>query len=449
MIAAVAVGTVVESTAAATKPNILIFYVDDLGYADLGVTGGKAVPTPNIDSIATNGVRFTNSYVSGCVCSPSRAGLMTGRYQQRFGFDANAEGSSKKDGAPRALDIGQKIFPQRMKELGYATGIVGKWHLGASEGYLPTQRGFDEFYGILPSGIGAEKGAEGGVPVYRNLEQVAAPADHTTAFGNEGESFIERHKEHPWFLYVPFTAVHAPHVAPQEYVDRYANAADKAERQYHAMIACLDDVIGRVLAKLRNLGLEENTLIFFASDNGGPDGKAVDNGDFQGGKWSVWEGGIRSPILMQWKSRISGGLQIPHPINQLDWLPTAVAAAGGEVSSEWQLDGVNLLPLLEGKTDAAPHEALFWRFGVQYAVRKGDWKLSKPSVNATPMLFNLTSDPGEENNLADQNHDKAKELQLAWDAWNSKNEPPRWIDERWNGLEERKRDQKARKKKDR
>jgi arylsulfatase A-like enzyme len=183
--------------------------------------------------------------------------------------------------------------------------------------------------------------------------------------------------------------------------------------------------------------LEEHTLLFFASDNGGPLNAIVSNGSFHGGKWSLWEGGIRSPIFIQWKGRIPAGRELPFPVTQLDWLPTALAAAGAAVRPEWQLDGVNLLPLLEGKSTAAPHDALYWRFGVQYAVRQGDWKLVKPSLKAAPKLFDLARDPGEKTNLAAKHPEKVKQLQALWDAWNAKNEPPRWIDERWNGLEEK------------
>jgi arylsulfatase A-like enzyme len=430
------------STAAA-KPNILILYADDLGYANLGVTGGE-VKTPHIDSLAAGGVRFTNGYVSGCVCSPSRAGLLTGRYQQRFGFDANAEGERKSDRAPRGIDLKETTFEQRLKAAGYATGLVGKWNLGGREGYRPLERGFDEFYGLLPHGIGKGNRDEE-VTVYRGTQPVATPEDHTIAFGQEGQAFIERHRERPWFLYMAFTAVHAPQVSPEAYLKKFESIADKRKRAYYAMISLLDDTIGSLLATLRKHQLEENTLIFFASDNGGPLNGHVDNGPYSGGKWSLWEGGIRSPLMIQWKGRIAGGRQLPQMVNQLDWLPTALAAAEVPIDSAWRLDGVNLLPLLEGKSAAAPHEALFWRFGVQYAVRRGDWKLLKPSIDDAPKLFNLAADPGEENDLTAQQPQLARELQALWDQWNAGNEPPRWQDDRWNGLEQKQTVKRAKK----
>ncbi|HNX34888.1 MAG TPA: sulfatase-like hydrolase/transferase [Kiritimatiellia bacterium] len=421
------------ATAPAQKPNIVVFVADDMGFADCGVTGCNDIPTPNIDALAKNGVRFTQGYTSGCVCSPTRAGLLTGRYQQRFGFDANAEGQNKAEKEPRALDIKQTTLPQRLKALGYATGMVGKWHLGAQDGYLPNQRGFDFFYGILPFGLGG-KGPHGETPppVYRNAAVAETPKNHMEAFCSEALAFVDAHQKAPFFLYLPFTAVHAPFVGPQPWLDRHDAAAPASRRTYGADLRQMDDIVGRVMARLRERGLEENTLVFFFSDNGGPGG-AADNTPFRGTKWTLWEGGIHVPFVAQWKGRIPAGRVLNHPVIQVDVVATALAAAGAEIASEWKLDGANLLPLMEGRTDAAPHEALYWRFGVQYAVRQGDWKLVKAHIDQAPRLHNLAQDPGEQTDLAAQNPDKVKQLQALWDAWNAGNEPPRWIDNRWNG----------------
>jgi arylsulfatase A-like enzyme len=414
---------------AAGKPNILIIVADDMGYADCGVQGCTDVATPAIDSLAKNGVRFTSGYVSGCVCSPSRVGIVTGRYQQRTGHDANPHGRM-------GLDLKETTMAQRMKAAGYVTGITGKWHLGEEKEQMPLSRGFGEFYGILPHGIGAEKKG-GAVQVWRGYDKVETPPDHTVKFSEEAVAFIERHKSQPWYLYLPFTAVHAPHVAPESYVKKFAHIEDKGRRQLCAMISVMDDQIGAVLAKLRALKLEENTLIFFISDNGGPTARVVHNGPLRGGKWTLWEGGIRVPFMVQWKGRIAPGRVLDTPVIQLDFLPTALAAAGVSVQPEWRLDGVNLLPLLEGKTDKLTRDALFWRFGVQFTVRQGDWKLVKASRDMQPALFNLAADIGEKNNLATQQPEKVKELQALWDSWNAQNIPPRWDDQRWNGMEEK------------
>ena len=424
-----------SARAADQKPNIVLFVADDMGYADCGPTGCKDIPTPNIDALAKNGVRFSNGYTSGCVCSPTRAGLISGRYQQRFGFDANAEGKGKPgaERAPRALDIAQTTLPQRLKTLGYATGAFGKWHLGADEGYLPTQRGFDTFYGILPHGLGAT-GPDGKSPppTYRGTAVTETPKNHMEAFCGEALAFVDQHCKEPFLLYLPFTAVHGPFVGPQPWLDRHDAAAPKGRRTYGADLRQMDDIIGRVMARLRERGLEENTLVFFFSDNGGPGG-AANNGPYRGAKWTLWEGGIHVPFIAQWKGRVPGGRVLDHPVIQVDVAATALAAAGAELSPGWKLDGANLLPLLEGKTSAAPHEALYWRFGVQYAVRQGDWKLVKPHIDQAPRLHNLAQDPGEQNDLAPQQPERVKQLQALWDAWNADNEAPRWIDHRWNG----------------
>ena len=414
---------------AADRPNILVIVADDMGYADSGVQGCTDVATPNIDSLAKNGVRFVNGYVSACVCSPSRAGLITGRYQQRCGHDSNPKGEF-------GLDLKETTMAQRMKEAGYVTGITGKWHLGELKEQMPLARGFDEFYGILPHGIAAEKRGSG-VQVWRGYEKVETPPDHTVKFGEEARAFMERHKAEPWFLYLPFTAVHAPHVAPDSYLQKFAHIEDKHRRQLCAMISVMDDQIGAVLAKLRELKIEEKTLIFFISDNGGPKSRTVHNGPLRGGKWSLWEGGIRVPFMVQWKGRIAPGRVSDAQVIALDFLPTALAAAGVDAKPEWKLEGVNLLPLLEGKADKLPREALFWRFGVQFAVRQGDWKLVKASRDMTPALFNVAADIGEANDLAARQPDKVKQLTALWDAWNAQNIPPRWEDTRWNGLEEK------------
>jgi arylsulfatase A-like enzyme len=420
----------------AERPNVLIILVDDLGYGDLGITGGTHVPTPHMDSIARNGVQFTNSYASGPVCSPSRAALMSGRYQQRFGMDFLADGDAPSDRGPRALDLRETTVAQRMQALGYRTGMFGKWHLAdihtTGQEYMPTARGFDEFYGILTADFPTP-----GTKTYRGTEVVPAPVDHTQAFTREAVDFIERHRKRPWFLYLPYTAVHSPFVAPAEYLARYEGKGYPVrERNYYAMLHCLDDAIGRVLQSLRDLGLEERTLILFASDNGGPHEGPQSNRPFRSGKFSLWEGGIRSPIFVQWKGRLKGGIQLPHLVNQIDFVPTALAAAGSKADPAARLDGVNLLPVMQDPTRAVPtHEAMFWRFGVQYAIRKGDWKLIKPAVDSPRLLFNLASDPGETANLAAQHPEKVRELDRLWNEWNSGNETPAWFDERWNGIE--------------
>jgi len=411
--------------AAAGKPNVLIFYLDDMGYAQAGCYGGKLAPTPNMDSIAKNGVRFTDGYVSACVCSPSRVGLMTGRYQARSGHDANCEG---KDPEKRALVRTEVTIAQRMKAAGYVTGIIGKWHLGSVlPEFLPVSRGFDESFGTTGN-LG-----EPNNNFFRGKERVADPEGApitSPIYAREAASFIERHRAEPWFLYLPFNAVHSPVVASEHVLKRFAHLA-RREQAYAALISEADDAIGSVLAKLRELKLEENTLVFCISDNGGASPLA-EMGGLRGRKWLVWEGGIRVPWMAQWKGRIPPGRVLKEPVIQLDVLPTSLAAAGMEVKPEWQVDGVNILPLLEGKIDKLVPRVLYWRFGVQYAVRQGDWKLVKAGKDLSPMLVNLANDPGEQTDLAGQQPERASALQRLWDKWNATMQPPRWEDKRWD-----------------
>lgn len=418
------------TTAAGTtrKPNVLIFYVDDMGWAQPGCYGGKLAPTPNMDAIAAAGVRFTDGYVSACVCSPSRVGLMTGRYQARSGHDANPNRPGTE------LLLSETTFAQRMKEAGYATGIVGKWHLGdTSPEFLPASRGFDFSIGSVGN-LGEGKGPSFFRGKDLTDELPGAPVT-SPVYAKEACGFMEREKDKPWFLYLPFNAVHAPHVASESWLAKFKDLP-KHEAQYAALAAEVDEAIGTVVAKLRELKLEEDTLIFLISDNGGASPQA-EMGGLRGRKWLCWEGGIRVSWMAQWKGRIPAGQVIKEPVIQLDVLPTALAAAGAEVKPEWQLDGVNLLPLLEGKASKLEPRTLYWRFGVQYAIRQGDRKLVKASKDMTPMLVNLATDLGEQTDLTASQPEKAKDLQTLWDKWNSQMQPPRWNDDRWNGEEAR------------
>jgi arylsulfatase A-like enzyme len=404
---------------------------------DLGAHGGKDVVTPHIDALAAAGIRFTNAYATGCVCSPSRVGLLTGRHQCRTGHDSNPHRQF-------GLDLAEVTLAQRLKASGYATGLVGKWHLGDAKEQNPLSRGFDEFYGILEHGIGPGEKGNREIVVHHNWEKAATPEDHTTAFGQEAAAFIEQHKSEPFFLYLPFTAGHSPHVSPASYQQKFEHIADPRRRRYVAMLSVLDDMIGGVMAKLRESRLDERTLVVFIADNGGPDG-APNNGPLRGGKWTLWEGGIRSPLFVAWKGRIPAGRTSSEPVTGLDVAPTALAAAGIAVDPAWKLDGLNLLPLAEGKARLPAREALFWRFGPQFAVRQGNWKLVKPSLADEPMLFDLAADVGETKNLAGQEPERVKQLTAAWERWNAGNIPPRWDDGRWNGEEARKARKKAKK----
>ena len=410
-----------ESASGATRPNILLIYADDLGYAELGCYGGKEVPTPNIDSIAANGIRFTSGYVSAPLCSPSRAGLMTGRYQTRFGHENNSMAPG------RGLPLTETTLASRMKALGYATSIVVKWHLGSDPDRLPMKRGFDEYYGVTGN-PGSYFQPNGFIDSRLSPDVREAPGKDfytTDAFAARVADWIEKHKDGPWFFYLPFNAVHAPHQATEKYLRRFAHISDPRRRDFDGMLSAMDDAVGRVLAKLRELNLEDNTLIFFISDNGAPPNREGGNAPLRGGKHQTFEGGIRLPFLAQWKGRLPAGKVYAQPVIQLDVMPTCVMVAGGRVDPAWKLDGVDLLPYLTGERKGRPHETLFWRIDGMWAVRHGDLKLVHGLAGTdAPELFDLAKDIGEKTNLAPAQPEKARELKALWEAWNSQQAKP-------------------------
>lgn len=412
-----------EIAGADRKPNIIVIVADDLGYGELSVQGCKDIRTPNIDSIAKNGIRFTDGYVSCPVCSPTRAGLNTGRYQQRFGHELNP-GPPGSASAAFGLPLSETLLPARLKAAGYVTGMVGKWHLGYTDKYLPTDRGFDEFFGFLG---GAHPyfggGIEGPNAIMRGKTPVEEKEYLTDAFARESVSFIEKHKDEPFYLYLAFNAVHAPLQASDKYLKRFANIKDEKRRTFAAMTAAMDDAVGRVLRTLRKHSLEEDTLIFFVSDNGGPTRSTTSgNGPLRGYKGDVYEGGIRVPFFVQWKGHLPAGKIYNKPVISLDIAPTVLAAAGIS-AKDAKFDGVDLLPFLKGSSQT-PHSVLYWRYGEKYAVRKGDWKLVKNGESVE--LYNLADDIGEKNDLSAKNPEKMKELSDLYAKWNAQLAPPLW-----------------------
>lgn len=418
--------------ASPAKPNILIIVGDDMGYADVGFHGCKEIPTPNLDALAAAGVRFTSGYVSGPYCSPTRAGLLTGRYQTRFGHEFNPGGSNQ------GLPLSEQTLADRLKAAGYATGLVGKWHLGSTPELHPTRRGFDEFFGFLGGGHSYFQSAG----IQRGTNQVTELDYTTDAFGREAAAFIERHQQQPWFLYLAFNAVHTPMDATKDRLAKFPEVKDPKRQTYDAMMLAMDEAIGSVRKKLADTGQEKNTLVCFFSDNGGPvmpstAQNASRNEPLRGGKRTTLEGGIRVPFLVAWPGKLKPGIY-DRPAIQLDLHATALALAGVTPKPEWKLEGVNLLPFLLGEKAVAPHDTLYWRFGQQMAIREGDFKLVRYDSNADTLtgvrnqpvtalkLYNLANDLGETNDLAATMPDKAKALLAKWEAWNSGNIAPRW-----------------------
>lgn len=408
------------------RPNIIVLLADDLGYADVGFQGSKDIVTPHLDALAQAGVRCTDGYVTCPVCSPTRAGLLTGRYQQRFGYEFIGGGGKQ----PVGLPPGEKTVADRLQAAGYATGAIGKWHLGKEPQFHPLARGFQEFYGFLGGGrsyFPAKAAAPLAPldPIVRGRTQVADPAYLTDAFGDEAVAFIDRHKREPFFLYVAFNAPHVPLEAPAKYLDRFASIANKGPRTYAAMVGAMDDAVGRITRKIQSEGLDGDTLLFFLSDNGGHVMAGARNEPLRGLKGTVYEGGIRVPFVVKWTGRLPAGTTYSQPVISLDIAATALAVAGLPVPSERRLDGVNLLPHLTGKNPQPPHEALYWRYGDHHAVRQGSWKLTVPAVEP-PGLYDLSQDRAEKNDLSAARPEKLRELTRLYEAWNAQLPPPAW-----------------------
>jgi len=404
------------------RPNVVVILADDLGYADLGVQGSRDVVTPRIDALARGGVRCTNAYVTCPVCAPTRAGLLTGRYQQRFGLELNP-GPARAAAPDYGLPADVPTIAARLKAAGYVTGMVGKWHLGYREGARPGDRGFDEWIGFLGGARSYYPGEARESPLLRGTGPVAETKYLTTLFGEEAAAFVARHRAQPFFLYLAFNAVHAPLEATAAELDRHADVADRRRRIYVSMLASMDAAVGLVLDRLKELGLEERTLVFFLSDNGGPTRQTTaSNAPLRGFKGQVYEGGVRVPLLVRWPARLPAGRVHDRPVVSLDIAATALAAAGLEPAAG--LEGVDLVPFLQGKARGAAHDLLCWRFGTQSAARLGDWKLVvRPGRTE---LFDLATDPGEAHDLAGERTDKLAELWAAYARWNADNVAPRW-----------------------
>ena len=431
------------SNQASGKPNIILIMGDDLGYADTGLYGNKDIPTPNIDSIAKSGVLFPEGYVTAPVCSPSRAALMTGRYQQRFGFEFNAGPLQRAvNNKEMGLPTSEITMPDLLKKAGYKTGMVGKWHLGMHPKFHPKSRGFDEYFGFLfgantyidpkTEGVLNIGGNEG--PAWpRNPQNLIlkdqSPVEEseylTEAFAREAVGFIDRHQKDTFFLYAPFNAPHTPLQATKKYLDRFSHIKDERRRVYASMVSALDDAVGAILNKLKETGLEKNTVVVFLSDNGcATYTNACTNDPLRYGKLTHLEGGFRVPFAMKLPGKIKPGSVYRHPVTSLDLLPTFLAIAGGELPKDRPYDGLDLMPYLTGKKKASAHEVLCWRNGANAAVRKGNWKLFKTGDNY--FLFDLSKDIGELKDMAKQYPQIVEDLQKELKKWEVQTAQPLW-----------------------
>ncbi len=425
-IVAILVASLAITTQGNDRPNILIFYADDLGWGETGVQGCKDIPTPNIDSLAIHGVRCTQGYVAATYCSPSRAGLMTGRYPTRFGHEFNAIARNF------GLSVSETTLANRLQTLGYSTVAIGKWHLGEKPEYFPTARGFDEFYGTLANTPFIHPTKFADTRQSLSIQEITDPSFYTTdQYAIRAVDWLEKNKQRPWFLYLPFNAQHAPLQAPQKYLDRFPGISDEKRKIFAAMMSAMDDAVGNVMEKVRKLGQEENTLVFYIADNGGPTQSTTSqNGALRGYKMTTFEGGTRVPYLVQWKGSFPAGTVFEKPVMNLDVLPTCLAAAGAIIDPSWKLDGVDLTPYFTNKNNASPHETMYWRFGEQWAVRHGDWKLVvSKGGSGKPELYNIAKDIGESTDLAPTHADKVAELQKIYDSWNAEQAEPTVADQ--------------------
>ncbi|UCD27499.1 MAG: sulfatase-like hydrolase/transferase [Planctomycetota bacterium] len=403
-----------------SRPNIVVMVSDDQGYADISCYDHpKEVSTPNIDRLAEQGVRFTSGYASAYVCAPTRAGLLTGRYQQRFGFYT---ASDSRTGMP----LSEITVADVLKKEGYATGVFGKWHLGIEPEYHPMKRGFDEFYGFL--GHGAHdyfnlKRTDAYTSIYRNEEIIDDTGYLTDNLGREAVSFIERHHKRPFFLYLPFNAVHWPLQAPEGDIKRF-DTGDKERDILMAMLGRMDSAVGRVLEALARSGADKNTLIFYFSDNGGAKRNKSNNGVLRDYKHSVYEGGLRVPFLVSWPGKLPKGEVCSEPVICLDIMPTICAAVGVKLPDGRIYDGKNMLPLLVGEAKGPLHEALFWDGGKRdgkWAVRMDRWKLLKDKGDLE--LYDLEADIGEKNDRAGRHPEIVKRLQRRYTDWRKQMAP--------------------------
>jgi arylsulfatase A-like enzyme len=448
--------------AADQQPNIIVLFADDLGYGELSCQGNPEIPTPHIDLIASNGVRFTDGYVAGPNCSPSRAGLLTGRIPTRFGYEFNPTGALNEQPG-FGLPAREVTIAETLQNAGYTTGLVGKWHQGGTADYHPYRHGFDEFFGFLHEGHyfvpppykgvttmlrrkslphghagrwvgkkgliytdhmgGNEPDYDADNPITRGGQPVVETEYLTDALTREAVDFIDRHDDKPFFLYLAYNAVHSPLQGADAYMKKFSHIEDIHRRIFAAMLANMDDSVGAVMAQLRKSGLEENTIVFFLSDNGGPTRELTSsNLPLRGSKGQMYEGALRVPFMMQWKGKIPAGQTYEKPVSSFDIYATAAANSEGVIAPKL-VEGVDLVPYVTGKKTGTPHETLFWRQGGRSGLRHGDWKLvrmggRKGPGNAKWELYDLSKDLSEETNLAKSKPERLTELVELWEKMN-------------------------------
>jgi len=460
-------------------PNILVIVVDDLGMADLSLYGNGYPPTPNIDALGANGVVFTNAYVTSPVCSPSRAAILTGRYQQRFGFQYQMherylrnrmeyigfkyvmdsypwmpkwmdDVPDKKAMLKQGIPPSEILLPELLKAKGYKTALIGKWHLGSDESQVPCNMGFDYHFGFYAShtlyayentaGIHDQKiendftdphiwngQRKGPHAIYQNCKEIEVNEYLTDRFTDEVISYMNKQRSDPFFLYLSFNAPHTPLQAPTEYMVPFSHIKDPVKQTYFGMIANLDVNIGKVLNAIENFKLRENTLIFFISDNGGAEyTHTTDNGNYKGGKITNLEGGIKVPFILSWPGMVNSSIYSPM-VSSMDIFQTIVEITGVELPEDRTFDGINLLPFINKEySENPPHEYLYWQRGFSKAIRNNEWKLTINEDALDTALYHIVDDQYESEDLKLCYPEIVKTLASVHHNWSSDLPPPLW-----------------------
>ena len=467
-----------SGTTLSERPNIVMILADDLSYTDISLMGGSLVETPNIDSIGNSGVVFTNAYCSSSICAPSRASMLTGRYQQRFGFElqpntryatnrleyfvfkhvldigfwrvADLAVPKKADREKQGVPPSEVMLSEVLQAAGYTTGILGKWHLGAGDDFIPNSRGFDYQYGFYEAHTLYADPEEGGIINNRldefsdrqqwkrgrkglsairiNDEVIEEDEYLTDRIAEETVEFIRENRGNPFFAFVPFNAPHVPYQVPESYFTRMSHIDDFSRRVYAAMVQSLDDAVGYIMDELEVLGLAKNTLVIFASDNGGAFFTgAMDNGRYKGGKFTNFDGGLRVPLMIRWPGRILPDTLYEDQVGLFDLFPTVTKAAGIADTESLALDGVDLVPFINGAAAGeVPHRILFWKTLYNRAVKKGKWKLIINDWDSSRLLYNIEIDEAEKHDLTMQHPDVVDELYRELLDWERELVPPLW-----------------------
>ncbi len=422
------------STTDGDKPNIIVILLDDLGSGDVSFNGCVDILTPNIDRIANEGAKCTSAYITAPYSGPSRAGMLTGRYQQRCGVDGNTQSYEKSVEEKRGVLPEEVLLSETLKEQGYATAAIGKWHLGDHVDLWPQNQGFDYFYGFSGGGLsywgqpdktGINYMQENGVKIEPTKQTYI-----TDDFSDKAVEFIDKNVENPFFIYLAYNAPHEGICAPQRYLDRTTHINNPLRSVYGAMVLAVDDGVGKIWEALERNKIADNTILIFLSDNGGARYDYTLNFPYRARKGNMYDGGTKTPFAIYWKDRIKAGTVYDKTISSLNIFATAATAAGCDVSkAEKPIDGVDLIPYLNGSNKSEPNPLLFWRVsgGQEWAVRKGDYKLVK-CYHSEPELYNMVEDPSEVFDIAAQNPQLVAELKTDYQSWNSELKNPRWED---------------------